>query len=64
MPPFAVRHIDHLVLRVADLERSIAFYRDVASVIRDGRFCCQRGRVVESLRQTNRPGGLVADLVF
>lgn len=27
--PFAVQHIDHLVLRVKDLERSIAFYSDV-----------------------------------
>lgn len=29
MPPFAPLRLDHLVLRVADLERSIAFYRDV-----------------------------------
>jgi glyoxylase I family protein len=27
MPPFAVRNIDHLVLRVQDIERSIQFYR-------------------------------------
>lgn len=27
MPPFEVRHIDHLVLRVQDVERSIRFYR-------------------------------------
>lgn len=27
MPPFAVQHIDHLVLRVQDIERSIHFYR-------------------------------------
>ncbi len=26
MPPFSVSRIDHLVLRVTDLERSIAFY--------------------------------------
>lgn len=28
-PPFAVQRLDHLVLRVADLERSIRFYREV-----------------------------------
>lgn len=28
-PPFEVRRIDHVVLRVADLERAIAFYGDV-----------------------------------
>jgi catechol 2,3-dioxygenase-like lactoylglutathione lyase family enzyme len=27
MPPFAVQQIDHLVLRVRDLERSVAFYQ-------------------------------------
>lgn len=26
---FAIRHIDHVVLKVADVERSLAFYRDV-----------------------------------
>lgn len=29
MPPFAVRHIDHLVLRVHDLEVSVNFYVSV-----------------------------------
>ena len=29
MPPFRVRQLDHLVLRVADLARSQAFYREV-----------------------------------
>lgn len=29
MPPFAVQRIDHLVFRVIDLERSVAFYRAV-----------------------------------
>ncbi|MBD9667688.1 glyoxalase/bleomycin resistance protein/dioxygenase superfamily protein [Variovorax beijingensis] len=28
-PPFSVLRIDHVVLRVKDIERSIAFYRDV-----------------------------------
>jgi glyoxylase I family protein len=29
MPPFTIQQIDHLVFRVADLERSCAFYGDV-----------------------------------
>ncbi|MBC3271295.1 VOC family protein [Pseudomonas sp. SWRI81] len=29
MHPFTLRHIDHIVLRVADLQRSIDFYRQV-----------------------------------
>lgn len=28
-PPFTLRKIDHVVLRVADREKSLAFYRDV-----------------------------------
>ena len=28
-PPFVVRGIDHIVLRVRDLPRSLSFYRDV-----------------------------------
>jgi catechol 2,3-dioxygenase-like lactoylglutathione lyase family enzyme len=28
-PPFALRKIDHVVLRVADREKSLAFYRDM-----------------------------------
>jgi glyoxylase I family protein len=28
MPPFRVEHIDHVVFRVQDLDRSIEFYRD------------------------------------
>ena len=29
MPPFIIQYIDHIVLRVADLQRSIDFYRQV-----------------------------------
>lgn len=29
MRPFTITHIDHLVLRVADLQRSLGFYRDL-----------------------------------
>lgn len=29
MRPFVIKHIDHLVLRVSDLQRSLAFYRDL-----------------------------------
>jgi glyoxylase I family protein len=29
MPPFAVQRIDHVVLRVRDVERSVRFYTDV-----------------------------------
>ncbi|MFJ4064339.1 VOC family protein [Pseudomonas sp. NPDC089996] len=29
MRPFAIKHIDHLVLRVSDLQRSVSFYRDL-----------------------------------
>jgi glyoxylase I family protein len=29
MKPFTVKHIDHIVLRVRNLEASMAFYRDV-----------------------------------
>jgi catechol 2,3-dioxygenase-like lactoylglutathione lyase family enzyme len=29
MTPFIIKHIDHVVFRVADLERSIGFYEEV-----------------------------------
>lgn len=29
MPAFEILHIDHIVLRVADLERSLSFYHDL-----------------------------------
>jgi catechol 2,3-dioxygenase-like lactoylglutathione lyase family enzyme len=32
-PPFQATGIDHVVLRVADLERSIGFYRDVLGCV-------------------------------
>jgi catechol 2,3-dioxygenase-like lactoylglutathione lyase family enzyme len=28
-PPFALKQIDHIVLRIRDLQNSLAFYRDV-----------------------------------
>ncbi|WP_336354571.1 VOC family protein [Pseudomonas granadensis] len=36
MPPFTIQRIDHIVLRVADLQRSIDFYAEVfgAEVVR------------------------------
>ena len=36
MHPFSIQHIDHIVLRVADLQRSIDFYARVfgAEVVR------------------------------
>lgn len=33
MPPFLVHRIDHLVFRVQDLDRSIAFYEDVLGCV-------------------------------
>ena len=33
MPPFAVSHIDHLVLRVQDIEASIDFYRQALGCV-------------------------------
>jgi len=54
--PFAVKQIDHLVLRVADLERAIAFYREVLG--------CQVERRVESLPLVQlRAGNSLIDLV-
>lgn len=37
MLPFKINQIDHIVLRVPDLERSIAFYRDVVGCSIDRR---------------------------
>ena len=35
MAPFTLNHIDHVVFRVADLDRSVAFYRDVLGCTMD-----------------------------
>lgn len=35
MPPFTLRKLDHVVLRVRDLEKSLAFYRDVVGCTLD-----------------------------
>lgn len=29
MPPFRIKRIDHVVLRIADLDKSLHFYRDI-----------------------------------
>jgi catechol 2,3-dioxygenase-like lactoylglutathione lyase family enzyme len=51
-----VREIDHVVLRVADLDRALAFYRDVLG--------CSVERVVESLGLWQlRAGRAMIDLV-
>lgn len=56
MPPFAVRHLDHLVLRVADLERSIDFYGTVLG--------CRVERRNEALGLVHlRAGASMIDLV-
>ncbi len=36
-PPFSLDGLDHVVLRVADIERSIAFYRDVIGAAEERR---------------------------
>jgi catechol 2,3-dioxygenase-like lactoylglutathione lyase family enzyme len=55
--PFAVKNIDHVVLRVADLERAIAFYRDVLG--------CREERRVESVSLVQlRAGSCLIDLIL
>ena len=55
-PPFALLGLDHVVLRCADLERTLAFYRDVLG--------CSLERVVESIGLHQlRAGGALIDLV-
>ena len=55
-PPFAVRGIDHIVLRVRDLPRALAFYRDVLG--------CRIEREQAALGLTQlRAGSSLIDLV-
>jgi catechol 2,3-dioxygenase-like lactoylglutathione lyase family enzyme len=53
---FAIKGLDHVVLRVADLERAIGFYRDVLG--------CREERSVESIGLYQyRAGASIIDLV-
>lgn len=53
---FSIRRLDHVVLRVADLDRAIAFYRDVLG--------CQEERRVESISLVQlRAGEALIDLI-
>lgn len=55
-PPFALRALDHVVLRVADIDRSIRFYSDVLG--------CREERRVESIGLVQmRAGSALIDLV-
>jgi catechol 2,3-dioxygenase-like lactoylglutathione lyase family enzyme len=49
MLPSRILHIDHIVLRVSDLPRSLAFYRDVLG--------CPVSRVRESLGMIHLAAG-------
>ncbi|WDY55748.1 VOC family protein [Pseudomonas sp. PSKL.D1] len=56
MRPFHIKHIDHLVLRVSNLERSVAFYRDLLG--------CTVSRVREDLGMVHlATGTAMIDLV-
>jgi catechol 2,3-dioxygenase-like lactoylglutathione lyase family enzyme len=53
---FAIKGLDHVVLRVADMDRAIAFYRDVLG--------CREERRVESIGLVQlRAGAALIDLV-
>ncbi|MDX1649084.1 MAG: VOC family protein [Myxococcota bacterium] len=55
-PPFALRGLDHVVLRVRDAERAIAFYRDALG--------CREERRVDALGLIQlRAGSALIDLV-
>lgn len=54
--PFAIRGLDHVVIRCRDLQRMTGFYRDVLG--------CRVERTVESARLTQlRAGAALVDLV-
>ncbi|PNA84902.1 VOC family protein, partial [Pseudomonas sp. GW460-5] len=56
MRPFTIKHIDHLVLRVSDLPRSVAFYT--------GLLGCHVSRVREDLGMVHlATGTAMIDLV-
>ncbi|MDJ0942167.1 MAG: VOC family protein [Kiloniellales bacterium] len=54
---FSIRRLDHVVLRVADLDRAIAFYQDVLG--------CREERRVESISLVQlRAGESLIDLIL
>ena len=56
MTVFAIKQLDHVVLRVADMDRAIRFYCDVLG--------CREERRVESIGLVQlRAGGALIDLV-
>ncbi|MCA8926703.1 MAG: VOC family protein [Alphaproteobacteria bacterium] len=56
MPDFAIKALDHVVLRVADIDRAIRFYCDVLG--------CREERRVESIGLVQlRAGAAMIDLV-
>lgn len=56
MRPFTIKHIDHLVLRVSDLPRSVAFYTELLG--------CTVSRVREDLGMVHlATGTAMIDLV-
>ena len=55
-PPFTLRAIDHVVLRVVDLDRMVAFYREVLG-------CTDERVQAEIGRDQLRAGDSLIDLV-
>ena len=62
MNPIHVTKLDHVVLRVADIEKSIHFYRDILGCpekrISDGLYQYQAGASMIDLVPLDSPGGL------